>query len=193
MSRAAGTTTGAEDPSGVAEDTEDTEDTSAKFRVHIAAPPDAVWQEITRTDAPIAAFFNSQMYVSRLAPGARLAMRSPDGRYTGVVGEILEHDPPRRFAHTFKFTSYDDPECVVVYDLAEEAGGTLFTLTIRDLPLGTRTGKQMVQGGKLITSTLKSVLETGRPSFGTRMLFVLFKLMAPFTPKKSRSEHWPID
>ena len=83
-------------------------DTQAKFRVEIQGSIEDVWQEITRTDAPIAAFFNSRMEVGRLAAGSRLAMRTPDGKYTGVVGEILEYDPPRRFVHTFQFTQYDD-------------------------------------------------------------------------------------
>ena len=34
---------------------------------------------------------------------------------------------------------------------------------------------------------------TGMPSFGTRMLFVVFKLSAPLTPKKCKSEHWPVN
>ena len=67
-----------------------------------------------------------------------------------------------------------------------------FTLTIDDLPTGTKTAKQMVQGGKMIVNTLKSVIETGRPSFGTRLLYFIFGLMAPFTPAKCKSEHWPV-
>ena len=162
------------------------------FRVVIRGEIEDVWHEITRTDEPIAAFFNSRMDVAALAPGSRLAMRTPDGKYTGVVGEILEVDPPHRFAHTFRFTSYDDPPCKVIYDLEPVEGGVQFTLTITDLPEGTKTAKQMIQGGTMIVNTLKHVIETGRPSFGTRMLFVLFRLTAPFTPKKCRSENWPV-
>lgn len=168
-------------------------ETESMFRVVIDAPLQEVWDEITRTDEPIAAFFNSRMHVHALKPGARLAMRTPDGKYTAVVGEILECEPLRRFAHTFRFTNYDDPECIVAYDLEEVAGGTQFTLTITNLPVGTKTGKQMVQGGTMIVNTLKRVLETGRPSFGTRVLFGVFKLMAPFTPKRCLSRNWPID
>ena len=168
-------------------------DTQSKFRVVIRASIEQVWEEITRTDAPILAFFNSRMEVARLAPGSKLAMRTPDGKYTGVVGEILEFDPPKRFAHTFKFTSYDDPACRVIYDLEEVEGGVQFTLTITDLPEGTKTAKQMLQGGKLIVNTLKRVVETGKPSLGTRALFQFFKLMGPLTPKRCLSEHWPVD
>lgn len=162
------------------------------FKIFIKGTIHEVWREITRTDAPIACFFNSRLETPMLAPGSRMAMRSPDGKYTGVVGEILEVRPPTRFAHTFRFTNFDDPPCKVTYELKEVSGGVEFMLTIDDLPVGTKTAKQMVQGGKLITHTLKSVIETGRPSFGTRMLFVLFKLMAPLTPKKCLSSQWPV-
>jgi uncharacterized protein YndB with AHSA1/START domain len=165
----------------------------ALFRVLIRGTVEDVWNEITRTDEPIAAFFNSRMDVGVLKAGSKLAMRTPDGKYTGVVGEVLEVVPHRRFRHTFKFTNYDDPECVVTYELEPAEGGVQFTLTIDDLPEGTKTAKQMMQGGKMIVNTLKSVIETGRPSFGIRMLYVLFKLTAPLTPAKCRSEHWPVD
>ena len=165
----------------------------AKFRVVIDGSITDVWDEITRTDAPIAAFFNSRMDVARLAPGSKLAMRTPDGKYTGIVGEILEFDPPKRFAHTFRFTSYDDPECRVAYDLEEVPGGVQFTLTISDLPEGTKTAKQMVQGGNMIVKTLKQVIETGRPALGTRLLFGVFRVLAVATPKKCLSENWPVD
>ena len=163
------------------------------FRVVINASLEEVWHEITRTDEPIPAFFNSRMDVGAMRAGSRLAMRSPDGKYTGVVGEILEVEPMKRFAHTFRFTAYDDPECKVIYDLEQVEGGVQFTLTIEDLPTGTKTAKQMIQGGTMIVNTLKSVMETGRPSFGVRMLYVLFKLMAPLTPGKCKSEHWPVN
>ena len=167
-------------------------ETLSMFRVTIDSTVEAVWDEITKTDEPIPAFFNSRMDVGRLAAGSRLAMRTADGKYTGVVGEILEFDPPRRFAHTFQFTNFDDPPCKVIYTLEPVAGGVQFTLEIADLPVGTKTAKQMLQGGKMIVNTLKSVMETGKPSFGTRVLFVLFKLLQPMSPKKCRSEHWPV-
>lgn len=163
------------------------------FQVFIRASLEEVWQEITRTDDVIPAFFNNRMHVRSLEPGSRLAMRTPDGKYTGVVGEILEVVPLKRFSHTFQFTNLDDPACTVIYDLEQADGGVKFTLTIDDLPVGTKTAKQMIQGGKMIVGTLRAVLETGKPSFGIRMLYVLFKLLQPTSPKRCRSENWPID
>lgn len=162
------------------------------FKVVINAPIHDVWREITRTDAPIACFFNSRMHLSPggLVPGSRLAMRTPDARNTGVVGEILEVREPVFFSHTFKFTSLDDPWCKVSYHLREVPGGTEFTLTIIDLTPGTKTEKQMVQGGTMIANTLRDVIETGKPSLLTRVLFAIFGLFP--VPKKCRSENWPV-
>lgn len=164
------------------------------FKVVIKGSIHDVWREITRTDAPIQCFFNSRMHIgpAGLKPGSKIAMRSPDGRNTGVVGRILECNPPHRLSHTFKFTNYNDPECTVTYDLREVAEGTEFTLTIGDLPVGTKTAKQMVQGGKFIVNTLKGVIETGRAPLGSRVIFTIIKLTGPLTPKKCRSEHWPV-
>ncbi len=160
------------------------------FKVVIKGSIHDVWREITRTDAPIACFFNTRMDTPMLAAGSKLAMRTKDGRDTGVVGEILEVKPPTRFSHTFKFTRYDDPLCKVTYDLREVEGGTEFTLTIDDMPLGTKTAKEMSQGGAMITSILKSVIETGKPSLGIRLAFWFFGLFP--VPKQCRSVHWPV-
>jgi hypothetical protein len=37
-----------------------------------------------------------------VAPGSAIQMRSKNGRYVGMVGEILEVDPPRLFRHTLR-------------------------------------------------------------------------------------------
>lgn len=163
----------------------------AVFSVHIKGTIDAVWREITKTDEVQGCMFNMCLDTTGLKPGAKIFMRTADGKYTGVVGEVLEFDPPHRYSHTFKFTQYDDPPCKVIYDLREKDGGVDFTLTIDDMPVGTKTAKDMTGGGKMIVNTLKSIVETGRPAFGIRMLYLMFKVMGPLmTPKRCRSEHW---
>lgn len=164
----------------------------AVFKVFIQGTIEAVWREITKTDSAQGCMFNMCLHTTGLKPGAPIRMRTRSGKFTGVVGEVLEFDPPRRYAHTFKFTQYDDPPCKVVYDLREMQGGVEFTLTLLDVPKGTRTAKDMTQGGTMIVNTLKAIVETGRPTFGTRMLYVLFGVMERFSPAKTRSENWPL-
>jgi len=172
--------------------TETDEQGVAKFKVFIRGTMDQVWQELTKTDEVQKAMFNSRLDTPGLEPGAPLRMRSPDGRYTAVAGRVVECRRPLRFSHTFRFTNYDDPECTVIYDLEQMDDGVEFTLTIENLPAGTRTAKQMRQGGPWICNVLKSVVETGRPPFMARVLYPLMGLLAPLmTPKRCRSELWP--
>ena len=70
------------------------------------------------------------------------------------------------------------------------------TRTVDDLPVDTKTGKSMQGsgGGDFICKTLKQVVEQGRPSFSTRVMYRLFDLLGPAVlPKRTRVEHWPMD
>jgi uncharacterized protein YndB with AHSA1/START domain len=165
----------------------------AVFRVFIRGSIEDVWREITKEGEVQPCMFNMRLDTDGLRPGGQIRMRSPSGRYTGVVGEVLEFDPPHRYVHTFRFTQFDDPPCTVIHELREVEGGVEYTLTHDHVPPGTRTAKQMNQGGALICSTLKAVVERGRPTFGVRLLYRLFRLLEPLTPRKCRSENWPLD
>lgn len=165
----------------------------AYFRVLIHAPIHKVWAELTRTDSVLPFFFNSVCRTPGLEVGAPIRMVSKDGRYTAVVGDVVEFEPPYRYAHTFKFTNLDDQVCTVRYQLKEVEGGTEFTLINEGLPSGTKTEKYMTSGGEFITRNLKACIETGRPTPGGRFALFMMGLMAAFTPKTSRSERWPFD
>lgn len=119
-------------------------------------------------------------------------MRTRSGKSVMVVGTVTAFEPPHRFAHTFRFTQYDDPECEVIYDLRVVDGGVECTLTVDRLPAGTKTAKDMQGGGTMIVNTLKAVIETGKPPFGTRLMYWLFDHMEFVLPKKTRATHWPL-
>lgn len=163
------------------------------FRVTIRAPIHKVWAELTRTDSVLPFFFNGVCRTPGLEVGAPIRMQTKDGKYTSVVGDVIEFDPPHRYAHTFRFTNQDDPPCVVRYVLKEVDGGTEFTLINEGVPAGTKTEKYMTSGGKFITENLKSLVETGKPTLGGRFALVAMGLFAAFTPKESLSENWPFD
>ncbi|HUP21885.1 MAG TPA: SRPBCC domain-containing protein [Thermoanaerobaculia bacterium] len=165
----------------------------AVFKVLIHGTLEQVWEELTRTEGVQRAMFNSRMHVDRLAPGGQIRMRTPSGKFTAVAGRIVEVTKPRRFSHTFRFTSYDDPPCKVTYELEEVEGGVELRLVIDDLPKGTKTAKSMLQGGPFITKTLKAIVERGAPALGTRLLLGLMGLAEPFTPKRARSSEWPLE
>lgn len=163
------------------------------FKVIINAPIDKVWQELTKQNGLCAHFFNAQLDTPGLKVDAPVRMRSKDGKYTSVVGEVLEWDPPYVYSHSFKFTNLNDPYCKVTYKLKEVEGGTEFTLINENVPADTKTAEYMEQGGTFITETLKGVLENGKPPFKYRMILWMIGLTAFMSPKECLSEHWPFD
>jgi uncharacterized protein YndB with AHSA1/START domain len=172
---------------------DETDANKAYFRVTIRAPIQRVWAEITKTDSVLPFFFNSVCKTPGLAKNAAIRMQSKDGKYTSVVGDVIEFDPPHRYAHTFKFTNLDDPPCVVRYILREIDDGTEFTLINENVPVGTKTEKYMTSGGRFISQNLKALIETGKPTAGGRFALFMMGLFAAFTPKQSLSENWPFD
>lgn len=165
----------------------------AVFRIRIRGSIEQVWRELTKQGEPQAAVFNAWLNAQALLPGAMLQMRTGSGRHTLVIGRVTDYEPPNRFAHTFRFTQYDDPECEVIYELKEVDGEVECTLTVDRMPVGTRTAKDMAGGGSMILKTLKAVVETGRPPFGTRLMYWMFDHMEFVLPKRTRSEHWPME
>ncbi len=169
--------------------------TSTKVsQVTINAPIQKVWDTLTKEGEVLPFFFGTVMHTTTMAPGAQVRMRTPNGKYTGVVGEVLEFEPPNKYSMTFKFTNYDDALCKVTHELKEVDGGTEYTLTSSEIPAGTKTESQMNAGGKIITSCLKSVCETGKPTGMARFIMFMGKITPGFLqPKQCRTENWPLD
>ncbi len=155
---------------------------------------EAIFRELTKTGSPQGAVFNSVLTLPSpgLAPGKRLQMRTVSGGHAMVVGEVVEFEPPRRFAHTHRFTQHMDPQCTVVYDLKAVKGGVEVTLTIHDIPVGTKTANEMQRGGMFILDNLKTIVETGRPPLGTRLMYAAFGALEFVLPKKTKSGNWPL-
>jgi uncharacterized protein YndB with AHSA1/START domain len=164
----------------------------AIFKIVINGSMDAIFRELTKTDSPQGAVFNSMLTTKGLVPGNRMQMRTVSGGHTIVEGQVVEYTPPHRFSHTHRFTQYDDPVCKVVYDLKQVPGGVEVTLTVEDLPVGTKTANQMQSGGMFILNNLKAIVETGRPLLKTRLMYVMFGAMEFVLPGRTKTEHWPL-
>ena len=166
----------------------------AVFKIVINGTMEAVFRELTKTDSPQGAVFNSMLTLNEpgLIPGRKMQMRTVSGRHAVVIGEVVEVDAPRRFAHTHRFTQFQDPTCKVVYDLKQVPGGVEVTLTVENIPVGTKTETEMNKGGMFILNNLKSIVETGKPPFGCRVLYVMFDWLEFVLPASTKSEHWPI-
>ena len=169
------------------------EEKKAVFRIVINGSQEAIFRELTRTDGLVPAIFNSRMVTTGMKPGARMQMRTASGEHTIVDGDIVEYDPPRRFVHTHRFTQYDDPVCKVTYELKPVTGGIEVTLTVDDLPLGTKSENEMRRGGDFILRNLKAIVESGRPPLATRLMYAAFGALEFVLPKRTRTVHWPLE
>jgi uncharacterized protein YndB with AHSA1/START domain len=167
--------------------------TTAVFRVTIKGSVDAVWRELTKQDEPQAAVFNACLHAQALVAGRSMQMRTANGKNVMVIGKITRFEPKTCFAHTLRFTQYDDPECEVTYLLRPTDAGIECTLTIDRMPVGTRTAKDMQSGGKMIVDTLKAMVETGRPALGVRIMYTMFGVLGFVLPKRTRTENWPLN
>ena len=167
--------------------------TTQVSQVVINAPIQIVWDTLTKQGEVLPFFFGSVMHTTKFAPGAPIRMRSPNGKYTGVVGDVLELEPPYKYSMTFKFTNFDDAVCKITHELKEVAGGTEYTLIAEGVPVGTKTEKNMASGGKIITSTLKSCVETGKPTFLAKFIMVMSSWFEFMSPKQSLSSNWPME
>lgn len=162
-------------------------------RTMINAPIETVWAVLVKTDEPLPFFFGSICETTNgLQTGAKMRMVHPNRKIAMVVGEVLEFDPPNRYAHTFQMTNIDEPACRVIYDLKSVDGGTEFTLTIENAIEGGKLYKEMVGAQKFIAGNLKAIAETGRPAFSGRMVGVLSPVFGMLAKKSQRIEHWPL-
>ncbi len=167
----------------------------AVFRIVINGTMEAVFRELTKTGEPQGAVFNAVLTLGEpgLVRGRKMQMRTGSGRHAIVVGEVVEHQAPTRFAHTHRFTQHDDPSCTVVYDLRKVEGGVEVTLTVENIPAGTKSETEMMRGGDFILKTLKAIVETGRPPLGTRLMYAMFGALEFVLPAKTKSENWPLE
>jgi uncharacterized protein YndB with AHSA1/START domain len=69
------------------------------FERRLAHPVERVWRAVTEP-AELAHWFPSAVS-GEVAPGGRLTFAFPDGAIAPLEGEVVELDPPRRFAFTF--------------------------------------------------------------------------------------------
>jgi uncharacterized protein YndB with AHSA1/START domain len=165
----------------------------AMYKVLIEAPIDTVWSELIKTSSPRPFFWNSSWDTKAMAAGNAYRMVSSNGKAVAVVGEILEMDPPHRLVTSFRLTSLDDPPSRVIYTLAEADGGTEFCLITEHVVAGSKSEKSMADGSKFIVDNFKAYVETGKVTFGARLMLAMFAVMGPFTPRAMRAENWPLD
>jgi uncharacterized protein YndB with AHSA1/START domain/DNA-binding transcriptional ArsR family regulator len=130
------------------------------YVTYIATTPEKLWNALT--DPEQTAVYWKHRNVSDWKKGGSWEHVRPDGGSDGG-GTILEIDPPRRLAHTWG--ELDDPDAPapsqVTFDL--EPVGDAVRLTVTHEGLAPDEADDVSNGWAMVLSSLKSLLETGRP------------------------------
>ena len=136
------------------------------YVTYIASTPEKVWDALTQSEFTRQYFFGRSIEIEPREGGAFI-LRMPDGR-VDVKGKVVTWDPPHRLAVTWLVDWIEDmrnlPECLVSYDIAQAGGAVRLTMTEAhqwDVPDDLLSGGRA--GWPAILSSLKSVLETGKP------------------------------
>jgi uncharacterized protein YndB with AHSA1/START domain len=136
------------------------------YVTYIAATPERVWQALISSEFTRKYFWERSIELEPKAGGA-FALRLPDGRIN-VAGKVVDYDPPRKLSVTWGVRWPEEfsklPECLVSYEIARAGKPVRLTMTEShswDVPEAILSGGRM--GWPAILSSLKSLLETGKP------------------------------
>ena len=139
---------------------------SIVYTIYIAATPQAVWEALTSAEFSRKYFFGFDVEIEQEVGGA-FVIRMPDGA-VHISGEVIECVVPSRLTITWNvnWPGLVDKlgTTLVTYDIAEAGDAVRLTMTeAHDRPLD----EDILSGGRMgwpaILSSLKSVLETGKP------------------------------
>lgn len=136
------------------------------YTIYIASTPEKVWQALTTAEFS-KQYFSGFAIEADLEVGGSFVARAPDGS-VHISGEVFECDPPKRLTITWNVNWPALVEklgpTLVTYEI-EQAGNAvkLTMLQSHDRDIGDDILSGGRQGWPAILSSLKSVLETGKP------------------------------
>ena len=136
------------------------------YIIYIASTPQKVWQALTTAEFSRQYFFGFAVELESKV-GSPFIVRAPDGS-THIDGKVLAFDPPRKLTVTWNVNWPGLVEklgqTIVTYEIAKMGDAVQLTMTEaheRELTEDILSGGRA--GWPAILSSLKSVLETGKP------------------------------
>lgn len=149
------------------------------YQVYIKATPQAIWDAITDPEWSVRYGYRGRSEFDLRPGGSYRAVASAEMQAMGVPevvvdGEVVEVDPPRRLAHSWRALGSDEIKAEgpthVTYEIEEGDGGVCRLTVTHELVNAPETsamvaGKVEGAGGgwPYLLSDLKTLLETGQP------------------------------
>jgi uncharacterized protein YndB with AHSA1/START domain len=136
------------------------------YTIYIASTPEKVWEALTTAELSRQYFFGNAVEVDLKVGGAFIA-RAPDGSLH-IGGEVFECDPPRKLTVTFNVNWPGLIEklgpTLVSYEIEPAGNAVRLTMTeLHDRTINDDILSGGRQGWPAMLSSLKSLLETGKP------------------------------
>jgi uncharacterized protein YndB with AHSA1/START domain len=136
------------------------------YTIYIASTPEKVWEALTSAEFSRQYFFGNTVEVE-LRIGGAYVVRTPDGALH-ISGEVIACEPPKKLTVTF---NVNWPELIeklgptlVSYEIERTGDAVRLTMSeAHDRPLSDDILSGGRQGWPAILSSLKSLLETGKP------------------------------
>ena len=137
------------------------------YVLYIRSTPEKVWDAIVKPEMTRQYFYGTEIQ-SDLKVGSSLEyfMKNEQGEnVSALTGKILEVVPGKKLVHTFSFPSNDDRSSRASYEIEQIADTDLVKLTVTHDQFDgeTRTYKETSGGWPILLSSLKTLLETGKP------------------------------
>lgn len=130
------------------------------YTLFIGKPAREVWDALV-TKATVDRYYMAPLHTLELKEGGKISY----GKETEMItGRIIELDAPEKLVHSFNFAGSKDPETRVTYEI-EAVGEKMCSLTISHTGFAkeNQTFANIAGGWPVIASSLKSLLETGKP------------------------------
>jgi uncharacterized protein YndB with AHSA1/START domain len=136
------------------------------YTIYIASTPEKVWQALTSAEFSRQYFFGFAVE-AELRPGGAFIVRAPDGS-EHINGEVIICEPPQRLTVGWNVNWPGLIEALgqtlVTYEIEQAGDAVRLTMTeAHEQPLPDDILSGGRQGWPAILSSLKSLLETGKP------------------------------
>jgi len=135
------------------------------YEVYIRTTPEKLWQALTDPQISKQYFYGGAL-TSEWKPGASYALVDEDEHRNMLEGKVLEVDKPRKLVHTFAAQQDDDRNdrpSRVTWQIEPMGEVCKLTVVHDDFDGETATYKSVQSGWGPVLSSLKTLLETGKP------------------------------